>query len=520
MTAARELRAAPDEPWASANQAFLSAALALTAGRVAGEDVTAEQGRSEELARRMASPPALHAIADGFGLSGFERETLLLAAGVELDTKVAQACARAHGDPARPYATFSLAMARLPDPHWTAVSPASPLRSWHLVELAHPEVPTASAVRVDERVLHALAGVGYLDPRIECLAEPLPGPEPLPVGLRAAADRLAELWSSPGGQRVQLRGRRLPDVRSVVSAAAANLGMQPVALRAADLPPTGAERDLLCRLCERETLLDGRCWLLEIDDLLSEAGRAAAAARRLRAPVSSPATCPSTRMAAPSSPSMCLPWLRPSCAKRGGVPSWAPDRTLPVGSTALPVSSASGRRRGGRGRRRGGGAAGPVPGGTAPVERVPIEGAARAGWPRRARRRPRDMGRPGAPRYQARLLRDMAAHVRHHMRVFEDWGFGRRTARGAGVAALFAGPSGTGKTLAAEVLARDLDLDLYRVDLADGDQQVHRRDREEPAAIFDAAESGGACCCSTRPTPCSASAARSRTATTATPTSR
>ena len=65
------------------------------------------------------------------------------------------------------------------------------------------------------------------------------------------------------------------------------------------------------------------------------------------------------------------------------------------------------------------------------------------------------------------------------------------------------------------------DLDLYRIDLSSGRQQVHRRDREEPAPRLRRRRSAAApSCCSTRPTRCSASAARSRTATTATPTSR
>jgi SpoVK/Ycf46/Vps4 family AAA+-type ATPase len=50
--------------------------------------------------------------------------------------------------------------------------------------------------------------------------------------------------------------------------------------------------------------------------------------------------------------------------------------------------------------------------------------------------------------------------------VYEDWGFERLCPLGKGITALFAGPSGTGKTMAAQVVARSLDLDLYRVDLA------------------------------------------------------
>ncbi len=64
----------------------------------------------------------------------------------------------------------------------------------------------------------------------------------------------------------------------------------------------------------------------------------------------------------------------------------------------------------------------------------------------------------------AAALRRIEVHVRHAARVFDDWGFPSR--RGRGVAALFAGPSGTGKTMAAEVLADSLDLRVMTIDLS------------------------------------------------------
>jgi SpoVK/Ycf46/Vps4 family AAA+-type ATPase len=75
--------------------------------------------------------------------------------------------------------------------------------------------------------------------------------------------------------------------------------------------------------------------------------------------------------------------------------------------------------------------------------------------------------------------------------VVDDWGFGARTSRGLGVAALFAGPSGTGKTLAAEVLAGALALDLYRVDLSQVVSKYIGETEKNLRQIFDAAEAGG-----------------------------
>ena len=70
------------------------------------------------------------------------------------------------------------------------------------------------------------------------------------------------------------------------------------------------------------------------------------------------------------------------------------------------------------------------------------------------------------PPAEKTILREISAHVKHRSTVYENWGFGATSRRGLGISALFAGSSGTGKTMAAEVLANTLHLDLYRIDLS------------------------------------------------------
>lgn len=70
------------------------------------------------------------------------------------------------------------------------------------------------------------------------------------------------------------------------------------------------------------------------------------------------------------------------------------------------------------------------------------------------------------PATVAAHLREVECHVRLRGAVYDEWGYDALVPLGQGVAALFAGPSGTGKTMAAQVLAKSLDLELYRVDLA------------------------------------------------------
>ncbi len=96
------------------------------------------------------------------------------------------------------------------------------------------------------------------------------------------------------------------------------------------------------------------------------------------------------------------------------------------------------------------------------------------------------------PEAQRQILREVAAHVRQRTRVYEAWGFAAKGARGLGISALFAGASGTGKTMAAEVLANELRLDLYRIDLSQVVSKYIGETEKNLRRVFDAAEEGGA----------------------------
>jgi SpoVK/Ycf46/Vps4 family AAA+-type ATPase len=82
--------------------------------------------------------------------------------------------------------------------------------------------------------------------------------------------------------------------------------------------------------------------------------------------------------------------------------------------------------------------------------------------------------------------------VRRAHTVYETWGFARKGSRGLGISALFAGASGTGKTMAAEVLANELRLDVYRIDLAQVVSKYIGETEKNLRRIFDAAEQSGA----------------------------
>jgi AAA+ superfamily predicted ATPase len=85
-------------------------------------------------------------------------------------------------------------------------------------------------------------------------------------------------------------------------------------------------------------------------------------------------------------------------------------------------------------------------------------------------------------------LAEFEQQVRLRWQVYEDWGFGRLCPLGTGITAMFAGPSGTGKTMAAQVIARSLEMKLYRVDLAGVINKYIGETEKRLKQVFDACE--------------------------------
>ena len=96
------------------------------------------------------------------------------------------------------------------------------------------------------------------------------------------------------------------------------------------------------------------------------------------------------------------------------------------------------------------------------------------------------------PEDRIEQLRDVCGYVRYRSLVYDDWGFGRKIALGKGLNVLFAGPSGTGKTMAADIMANELGLDLYKIDLSTVVSKYIGETEKNLAKIFDEAETSNA----------------------------
>ena len=245
----------------------------------------------KETTSAMPSPSALELLCTMFALSTFERDLLLLCAGIELDSTFAAVCGEAQGDPARAFPTLSLALAALPEAHWSALTPAAPLRRWRLIEVGSGSVLTLSSLRIDERVLHYLAGVQHLDERLAGLVEPLHQTSELAPSHHALAARIAGLWSQSAAAVmpvVQLCGDDLPDKRAIAVAACATMGLHVGSISGQSVPIGATELDGFLRLWGREAVLTNCALLLECHEMDSSDAARSSAINRLIEGLNSP----------------------------------------------------------------------------------------------------------------------------------------------------------------------------------------------------------------------------------------
>lgn len=487
--------------WIEANQAYLSGALRRLRGLIAGPtEPVAAPPDLDELARRMLRPPALLSLASAFGLSDFERDLLLLCAGLELDADFAQAVRRAGDAGAVAQPTFGMALALLPGAHWSALAPSTPLRRWRLVELAPGGLLSQTPLRAAERVVHFLAGVQTLDPEIDGLVgvdEHTPDRLELAPSHALLAERAVRAFTAapPLGimPLVQLTGRE-DGARDVAAAVAAALGFGLAVLHADDIPSAAPEREQLARLWEREAVLSDLLLLVDASMLGDEPPAVAGVVRFLDL-LSSPT------LALAGQP---LPGLRREDVRLVVEPPPLDERlaawraVLPDPDPDLEIERIAGQfALSGRDVRA-------VPGELALRDPADAADAGRLLWDLcRERSRPRlehlAERLPAStvwadlvlPQQQKQTLHKIAGHARMRHRVYGSWGFAEKSRRGLGISVLFVGPSGTGKTMAAEALAELLRLDLYRIDLSRVVSKYIGETERNLGHVFDEAEAAG-----------------------------
>jgi hypothetical protein len=459
---------------------------------------TEARARMEAIAAEMATPPALHTLAARLDLRGFEQDTLLLCAAMELDTSIGPLCAHVQGDAALAFPTFALALNLFAEPSWDALSPERPLRHWRLLEITQPGATplTVSALRADERIVNFLKGVTYLDDRLMPLltALPEPGPDIPPSHHATAGQALHRLAAASAGvdlPPVQLLGNDPASKRVISALVCRQLGRHAYRLDGSLLPHAAADLETFARLWQRESMLLPIALYVDLD---GADPAQTAAVERLAARVRGLVFTATRALSANADAPIAVEVAKPTEVEQRA--AWA--EALGERADDLPRALAAQFNLNTNVIRE------VVARETSDAETDQNTIAPRLWDACRALTRPRldSLARRLEPRSgwddivlpaaELAMLHQIADQVGHRSQVYNDWGFAARMSRGLGISVLFAGTSGSGKTMAAEVLARHLRLDLFRIDLSAvvskyiGETEVNLR------RLFDAAEEGGA----------------------------
>ncbi len=499
--------------WDRANYRYLSAALAVVRGIL--ENHTAGSANQpqpknhenlqqalQEAAAAMPAPSALARVCKMFRLSSFERDLLLLCAGMELNGDFGKLCASIHGDAQRAYPTLSLALATLPHVHWDAIAPNAPLRHWRLIQIGDAHALTLSPLRIDERILHYLTGIQYLDERLAGIIEPLQEISDLVPSHQQLAERVAAVWSQAQKINnlpiVQLCGTETISKRAIASKTCQIQGLSLWVMPAQVILQVPSELDNLIRLWTRETILSRCALLLDCNELDSnDTARLNAIAHLIERANGFLIITSRERMRLPQRLVVSFDVNQPTIKEQGVVWQDALAGIVPQMNgqvktlvdqfnLSAPTIRAACAEAAGQ------------------LAQTPENDIGEILWDAcRVQARPRldelaqriepsgDWDDLILPEAQKQILREIAAHVRQRSTVYNNWGFAGKGGRGLGISALFAGGSGTGKTLGAEVLAHRLRLDLYRIDLSSVVSKYIGETEKNLRRVFDAAEQGG-----------------------------
>jgi len=421
-------------------------------------------------------------IASRFGLDDFEKACLLMAAAVAIDPRYEILFAYAHNDVSRKAPSVGLAVAlQADDPAerlrlLQSFSAQSRLLRADLLRLPAADItrPLAGrAITADERVVFALLGqdCGH-DERVAAFTtyanEPL-----VPWRNDALAERAAAvLRHSSDGALVFLDGPADCGQRQLAHAACRSAGLGLVAADLSSPAAASVSPKELGKLLAREAMLAGAALLVTARDSAPDRRHEAVVSAGVRAGAAVfVATAPgaiSARELAAAVPLVEIAMPPPTAEMRGGWWRMALEKRCRLRAPALPLRLGLSLR------------CGPdaVEHATAALDpRTAAEFGTIAGLARRATRAEvPSLARLVPPHWQwddlvlpekqLARLRHICAELDHAPRVLHDWNFAEKTMAGSNSIVLFSGASGTGKTMAASLVASTIGLDLYRVDLS------------------------------------------------------
>ncbi|HMJ78493.1 MAG TPA: AAA family ATPase, partial [Iamia sp.] len=494
------------EEWQGANARYVAQAMELLRWRLrlarspSDPAVRAEVAELESAVADAAAPvmTSTEELVSRFGLDAFSTEALLLGVAFEVD-------GRFSAETDQPHATIGLAIEALPDADWSAFTATAPLRRWTLVEVDDTRALVDASYRVATHVLRHVMGLAPEPPSFPFVLASSASPSAAQIaGRDAVVSRLAERDRQGRVPVVVLHGGDAGDRRARAADVSAPLGRD---LHVADVTDLPVDDDALAATLRRwdgRAHLDGAALLVVAEEPLDASDR-----RRLRA-VTAWVTAP-LFLSGPTDPPV-VPGRtvvrcsveRPTAPERRERWSTVIGEVLDGIGAAPPPDLDLAVARLAEHDRLGLDAIDRI-GGQAASALASEDGVGPADVVARMTALTRETRSSGLDSLAERVepvtgevlvlpetergeLAELEQHLRWSHRVADEWGMARAR---SGLSALFAGPSGTGKTLAARTLAEALELDLFRVDLSAlvskyiGDTEKNLR------RIFDAARGGG-----------------------------
>jgi len=490
---------------AAAPQSEASARAPLaTVGALLADSVARHRARErEELGAGTALP--LRSVSERLGLDAFERDVLLLALAPEIDRRYERVFAYLSDDATCRQPTVALALDLLCDDlgerlrRRSAFGPGAPLLRLRALRLGEePGGLLARTLCVDPRVAAEVIGGEPAEPLLDAVTTRVPGTHEPPPLVQAAEhlERLKErLGRDAAAPPVVIHG---PDtelgerVAAHLATAAGREGILCVDGEALAREPARADV-LAC--ARREALLSGAALAVRAGEALAEPAATPTVEWLIRASDVVPRfliAAPQVAATARGVLQLGLPEL--SATERGrlwgeALDGFADEDGLAELAHRFRLSSGQIRIAARRALERA--AARAEPGRPTRAElyascRECSTGTLGTLAPRAASIHDwDDLVLPPAVKSQ---LLGIERWVRFRPLVYDDWGFAHRAMLGRGLAVLFSGPSGTGKTMAAGILARSLGLELFKVDLATVVSKYIGETEKNLSRVFDAAE--------------------------------
>lgn len=456
-----------------------------------------------------------------FNLTSFEEHVLRLCLSAELKHVVDSLCARAQADTRRPYPTLNLALQLFNARHedYAALSTTGALRYWSLVEVIQPSGTRLfdAALRIDGRILAYCLQENSLDEWLLTFGQvvagdSVPNPMELSSGHREAISEILNVWNTrTAPPNISLVGPDAISKLAIVVHAANHLEKHLFRIPVEQLPTIPADVDQLARNWTRERILQPLSLYLDGGDEFNSSP-----SKDTEATVPERTTFTSLRRFLNRVPSgvtigtidnsvhtrsVIIEASRPTPIEQSKIWKSAlkfsdeqysgrlatqfnlDESSIRAVSTQIPFQAN---------------------GNSQDLERIDQARFERAWDICRIRTRPRVDGLAqqiqSLPNEVALVLSDDArqqldeleAQVKNRWRVYDDWGLRDRLSRGLGIAAMFVGESGTGKTSAATEIANHLKLDLFRIDLSAVINKYIGETEKNLRRVFDAFEDCGA----------------------------